>query len=389
MALPEDRSIDPSKFPAKVRRFVEPGAPPQMRMMVARGMVPMKPLVQVCALYQLWVTGDDAVRREAELAVGKIPVGTVRSIAQERILPVVLDWLADRFRDNLRVVRTLLSNRQTDGDTFLRLAKTANEEMCEALATNQARLLDTPGLIEALYLNRNTRASTADRVADFGIRNGVDLSTLPCYEEMVAAIQGSTPLDADQAAAADAAFREAQAAVAQIDDAEAERQADELEREERDAAARRSAGQPEEPEAPRKKLSAAGRIRELNIAQKVRMATIGNKTERGLLIRDSNKIVSRAVIRSPAISDSEALAYASIKSLPDEVVNFMASNKKWIRHYQMKKTLIMNPKCPTADAIRFLRHMRQGDLKAIARSRGLPGPVAKAAKQLLKQRMGG
>jgi hypothetical protein len=376
MALPDNRAIDPAKFPAKVRRFVEPDAPAQMQMMLARGMVPLKPLVQVCALYQLWVTGDAPLRAAAEQSLAKLPVGTVRQVAAERLLPVVLDWIALQFKNNLRIVRTILSNAQTDGDTFLSLAQGADESLCEALANNQARLLSTPGLIEALYLNRNLRASTADRIVDFGVRNDVDLSSLPCYEEVVAALKGTAPLSAEEAQAQDEAFRAVQEVTADLSDDDAQREGEAL---------ARAQPQPEEEE-PSKK-SAAGRIRDLNIAQKVRLATIGSKGERAILIRDSNKMVSRAVIRSPAISDSEALAYAGIKSLPDEVVKFMAANKKWIRHYQMKKALIMNPKCPTAEAIRFLRHMRAGDLKAIARSRGLPGPVSKAAKQMIKSRL--
>lgn len=379
MALPTERGIDPAKFPEKVRKFVDPNAPAQMRMMLARGMVPMKPLVQVCALYQLWATGDGALKMAAQSSVEGMPVATIRSIAAERILPVVLDWLADRFSTNLRVVRTIVSNPQTDGETFLRLAASADESLCEAIALNQARLLDTPGLIEALYMNRHLRASTADRIVDFGVRNNIDLSSLPCYDEVVAAIQGSAPAtDAAAAEAVDAAFRAAQEATAELDDEGAEREARALER---------ALQAPEEPDEQPSKKSAAGRIRDLGIAQKVRLAMIGTKSERSILIRDTNKIVARAVIRSPAVSDSEAISFASMKTLPDEVIKYITTNKKWIRHYQMKKALVMNPKTPTADAIRFLRHLRSPDLKAIARSRGVPGPVAKSAKQLLRQRI--
>lgn len=378
MALPTERGIAPAKFPEKVRKFVDPNAPAQMRMMLARGMVPMKPLVQVCALYQLWVTGDDTLRMAAQTSVEALPPATIRSIAGERLLPVVLDWLADRFSADLRTLRTIVSNPQTDGETFLRLAASADESLCEALALNQARLLDTPGLIEALYLNANLRASTADRIVDFGVRSQLDLSSLPCYEEVVAAIQGTAPVSAADADAMDAAFRAAQEATAALDDEAAEREA---------AALERAQKAPEQAEAQPSKKSAAGRIRDLSIAQKVRLAMIGTKSERSILIRDTNKIVSRAVIRSPAISDSEAIKYASMKSLPDEVVKYITTNKKWLRHYQMKKALVTNPKTPTALAIRLLRHMRSSDLKAIARSRGLPGPVAKSAKQLLKSRI--
>ena len=378
MALPTERGIDHTKFPEKVRKFVDPNAPAQMRMMLARGMVPMKPLVQVCALYQLWVTGDGALRMAAQSSVEALPVATIRSVAGERILPVVLDWLADRFSTNLRVIRTIVTNPQTDGETFLRLAANADEALCEAIALNQARLLDTPGLIEALYLNRNLRASTADRIVDFGVRSNLDLSTLPCYDEVVAALQGTAPLSGADADAVDLAFRAAQAAAAELDDESVEREARALER---------AQAAPDEPEAKVSKKSAAGRIRDLGIAQKVRLAMIGTKSERSILIRDTNKIVARAVIRSPAVSDSEAISFASMKTLPDEIIKYITTNKKWLRHYQMKKALVMNPKTPTAVAIRLLRHLRSPDLKAIARSRGVPGPVMKSAKQLLKSRI--
>ena len=114
---------------------------------------------------------------------------------------------------------------------------------------------------------------------------------------------------------------------------------------------------------------------------------MGNSAERGILIRDSNKVVARTVIRSPAVTDSEVLAYAKNKSLIDEVISFIATNRKWTRHYAVKLNLVKNPKTPTSDAMRFLTHLRLSDLRTVAKSRDVPGPISKAAKNMIKTRM--
>ena len=54
---------------------------------------------------------------------------------------------------------------------------------------------------------------------------------------------------------------------------------------------------------------------------------MGSPTERAILIKDSNKVVARTAIRSPAVSDSEVIKYSKNKSLLDEVITFIASNK--------------------------------------------------------------
>lgn len=374
MALPEDKRIDASKFPPQFQNLIAPDAPDAIKQMAAKGLLPMPPLVQVCVLYQLQLTGTDALRSQATDTARKMTPATVQQVAKEPLLPVVLDWLADLFYSDLAVLRPILLNPKTDGDTLVRIARLGDENTTEMIALNQARLLNTPGLIQALYMNRNTRASTADRIVDFGVRNQVDLSDLPCYEEILAAIEGIEPLTPEQQAAADAAFRESAAVAATEVVEEIDELPDHVE-------------PPTLEEEPYRNHSTAGRIALLNIAQRVRLAMLGSRGDRQVLIKDSNKIVMRAVIRSPAVSDTEAMMYAGIKSLPEEVVGFIARNKKWIRHYQMKKLLIYNPKTPIGDSIRFLNFMRPGDLKAIGMSRSLPGPVAKAASNMLKARM--
>lgn len=398
MALPEDRLIPVEKFPDKVRKFVSPKAPPPMKAMVARGMVPMKPLVQVCALYQIAARDGGDLANDAARTVRGLPPGTLRSIAKEPLLPVVLDWLATLFEDSREILQPIVLNKRVDTETLLRVAEESSDgAVLELIANNQARLLEAPALIEALFLNRAMRASSVDRMLDFAARNNVALPNIPEYQAIVAAIAGDLPQSEEEARAADARFAEVQAhldglagrteeeieevASAYADESEAEAPAAQ------EKARQKAEPEPEEEEGKKRSSSAAGRIRDLNVAQKVRLAMMGNATERGILIRDTNKIVCRAVIRSPAVSDSEAMIYAKNKSLLDEVIGYIASNKKWIRHYQMKLALVQNPKTPVGDAMRFLNYLRVNDLRLVARSKGVPGPITKAAKQLIKTRM--
>ncbi len=389
MALPDDRTIDTSKFPEKVRRFVAPEAPAPMKLMLARGLVPMKPLVQICALHQLAHAERGDVATTARDSALKMPVATVVQIAQQPLLPVVLDWMADVFASAREVLQAIVLNRLTDIDTLVRMAKRGDEEITEVIARNQQRLLESAALVEALYLNRNTRASTADRVIDFAARNDMDLSRIPGYQEILAAVRGEdianrTP---EQEAAIDAGFKDVSSIFANLPDDFG----DELELDLGDGSpesgkARRAEEQAAQEEADTGK-SAAGRIRDMNVAQKVRLASMGNKSERAILIGDTNKIVSRAVIRSPAVNDQEVMGYAGNKSLDEEVIRYIASQRKWTRHYRVKKALVENPKCPVALAMAFLPHLRVADLRGVSRSKSVPPSVSKAAKEMLKARM--
>jgi len=388
VALPEDKLIPMDKFPQAARRFVQPNAPARLKDMMASGLVPLKPVVQICALYQIAMCEEGALRDKAVQSARSLPNTSVSQLVRQPMLPQVLDWLATIYAGDKQILRGILLNSVTDDETVLRVADTADEATCDLIAQNQTRLLRSPSLIEALYFNPSARASTVDRMLDFAARNQLALPAIPDYEAIVAEIGGAIPQTDAEAAEADAAFRDAQDALKELvgdgSDESLEQAGNVI------ADGLRSARDFEtsdgEAEAASRKKSAAGRIRDLNIAQKVRLALMGTSTERAILIRDTNKVVARTVIRSPAVTDAEAMAYAKNKSLIDEVISFIASNRKWTRHYGVKLNLIKNPKTPISDALRFLSHLRISDLRLVAKSRDVPAPIAKAAKNLVKTR---
>ncbi len=374
-------------FPEKIRKFFEPGAPRPLQLMMARGLVPMQPGMQLCALAILCESEDSEVSEAAKEGAGKLSPDLLKQQASGRLPGEVFDWIAHRWKDSA-LWQQLALNPSLPDATFLYLAQEGDEAVCEICAQNQQRILKDPAVVQALYFNRNARASTIDRTVDFAARNGLDLSGIPCAEEIIAAIKGENLAErtAEEASAIDAAF-------AKMNEISADEIAAEKARK-----ARQEGEEPEpEPEAPKeesaedakRKGSAIATINQLNVAQRVRLAILGTQGERMALINDPNKIVSRAVIRSPGVQIQEAMQYAHNKSLPDEIVVYMANNKKWTRYYQMRLALVQNPKTPISTSITFLSTLRSPDLRIIARSKGIPQQLCRLAKEFAAKRSGG
>ena len=366
------------KFPETTRRFVEPSAPHRVKVMVADGLVPMKPIIQVCCLYQFGVGDHSELTEKAIESLRRLPSSTLIDVAKSPLLGNVLHWMCEHLRDLREVVRTILTNQKTPIETLIMVAKSADEDTCELIARNQIRLMESTTLVETLFLNPNMRSSSVDRMLDFAARNEMKLENIPGYDEMLADFIGRELPSEDEAAQNDEIFRTL------VDEAQRENQESQAAQ---TPTVAKSFAVAQEEEPPKRRGSAAGRIRELNVAQKVRLAMMGSPTERGILIKDTNKVVARTVIRSPAVSDSEVISYSKNKALLDEVITYIANNKKWTRHYQVKKNLAMNPKTPMTTAMRFLTHLRTPDLRLIAKSRDIPSSVANAARNLVKARL--
>lgn len=130
------------------------------------------------------------------------------------------------------------------------------------------------------------------------------------------------------------------------------------------------------------------KIIKMSIPQKVRLAMVGNREARNILILDHNKAVVMAVLRSPKLTENDVFTYAQQRNLSEEVYKYIARNKNWIKNYAIKLALVNNPKTPLAVALRFLDHLQERDLKNLSRSKNVSNVLAKAAAQLLLKRAG-
>ena len=354
---------------AKLRRFADPSAPKPARMMAAKGLVPLGGAELVTLLCQLGAASDRDLGDQARETLAGLPDNLLLESADQPLPAPILHALAQHFAKRSDVLERIVQNTATDSATIEIIARTAEERLTEIIAVNQERLLLAPEIIEALYKNRNTRMSTADRIVELAARHGLDLKGIPSFRAHVEALRGQLiPEPCEEALPGDSIFREALAADGDEDaiDLTSDADADEQEK------------------LKDKFRPLAFRIREMNAAEKIRLATIGDAAARALLIRDPNRTVSHAAISSPSLTENEASAFAHSKEISEDILRYIGNRCEWLRSYEIKRALAFNPKTPSGIALRFINHLRPNDLKVLAKGRSVPGAVKSAAMHRLE-----
>jgi len=126
-----------------------------------------------------------------------------------------------------------------------------------------------------------------------------------------------------------------------------------------------------------------GKIQNMSVMQKIKLARFGNAEARSILIRDRNKLVSSAAIRSPKVGESEVLSFAKSRAVSDEILRVIGSTREWSKSRAIKHALVMNPKTPVAISMKFLGHLTDGELNHIMKSKDVAAPVAQQARRML------
>jgi hypothetical protein len=124
------------------------------------------------------------------------------------------------------------------------------------------------------------------------------------------------------------------------------------------------------------------RVLNMGVGEKVKLAFTGNKEARDILIRDANKMVAMAVVKSPKIQENEIEAISKSRQVAEDVLRHIATTKEWIKSYQIKYNLSSNPKTPLPLAMKLLVQLREPELKKLAKDKGVSQFLATQARRL-------
>ena len=130
-------------------------------------------------------------------------------------------------------------------------------------------------------------------------------------------------------------------------------------------------------------------IKEMSVGHKIKLAYKGNKEARSILIRDTNKSVAVAVIKSGRLSDGEVAQYAGNRNLVDDVIREIANNKEYTRKYPVKVALVANPKTPLPKAISFIQSLHKKDLQQLCRNKNVPSALRRLAIKYFRDKYTG
>lgn len=128
------------------------------------------------------------------------------------------------------------------------------------------------------------------------------------------------------------------------------------------------------------------RISRLTAAEKIALALKGNQEERLVLVRDSNKIVARAVLQSPKLTDAEIEAYASMKSVTEEVLRLIAINRGFMKNYAVVRALVNNPRAPIDVTLPLLNRLNERDLKGLMLNKNVAEVLRSMSTKMVKQK---
>jgi len=251
------------------------------------------------------------------------------------------------------------------------------ESFIEALKRPQAlpalfayagkNLSDKPGVCDAMVQNKNCSAANlvpaVRHLSTLGIQALMEeLDRVSESPALAAALEHSSSLTADQ-----------------------KHQLHELHGTAIDEAVLAEAAAEAEPDVARRQ-TLLQKLAKMTVAERVQFAIKGGSEARRTLIRDSNKVVQRAVLQSPKLTDQEVEAFASMSSLTDEILRLIATNRNFRKNYVVVRNLMNNPKCPLDVTLHMLPLLNAVDLKKLSTNKNIPDTLRTTANKLHRQR---
>jgi hypothetical protein len=132
--------------------------------------------------------------------------------------------------------------------------------------------------------------------------------------------------------------------------------------------------------------SIALRVRAMAVGERIKLALLGNKEARAVLLRDSNRIIPRFVLQNPRITEEEIVAITNSRTVDEELLRIIAEHRAWTKNYQVRLGLVSNPRTPIGIAMRLLSTVEGRDLRRLAKSKNIPAAVAAQARRMVASR---
>ena len=128
------------------------------------------------------------------------------------------------------------------------------------------------------------------------------------------------------------------------------------------------------------------KMAKMNIVQRMQRAVKGGREERLFLIKDPNKIVQRAVLQSPRLTDLEVEGFSAMANVSTEVLRIISMNRAFMKSYVVAKNLTKNPKTPLDISLHLLPRLTPQDLKFLCGNKNVPETLRSTAMKLHRSR---
>ncbi len=135
-----------------------------------------------------------------------------------------------------------------------------------------------------------------------------------------------------------------------------------------------------------KKLNIQQLIQKMTAPQKIKLALVGGKDARALLIHEASKMIATTVLDNPRITIGEIEFFARSTNISEDVMRKIGTNGEWSKKISVVSALVNNPKTPVGISLAFVNRLSDRELGILEKSRNVPAPVRAAARNYLVKR---
>lgn len=261
---------------------------------------------------------------------------------------IVLEALSTK---NLNILIKVIHNQAIPYEFLLKIAEKGDLAMLEALLDNQIKLIAYPQIMDVMELNpeiSNYVKGKIQELRDFYLKEGAT-EEIP-FEDILEDVK---EIFVEEMKAAGEVEKAGEAPLKVIEE---------------------------------KALTELQSINKMSVSDRLKLALVGTKTQRTILIKDSNKMVVNAVVDSPKLSAEEVILFIRNKSTPGEIINKISNNREWIKNYQVALSLVQNPKTPIKSALGFIKMLHLKDLQQVVRDKNMSPVIRALAVNFYKQK---
>ena len=299
----------------------------ERKLAVCTGGAHLSPVDRAEVLAVLAADPDEMVAERAHGALlSQPPESFVEALKRENALPALFHYAAKHLSDKPGICDAMVQNKNCKAEFLVPVVRHLSTLGIQALMEELDRVSESPALAAALEHSTSLTADQKNQLHELHV-------------------EGNTP---DHAALAEAA------ALAEPDEG--------------------------------RRQTLLQRISKMTVAQRVQFAIKGGSDARRTLIRDSNKVVQRAVLQSPRLTDQEVEAFAAMANLTDEILRLMANNRAFRKNYVVVRNLINNPKTPLDVTLHMLPMLNAQDLKRLTMNKNVPETLRTTALKLQRTR---
>jgi len=109
------------------------------------------------------------------------------------------------------------------------------------------------------------------------------------------------------------------------------------------------------------------RIRELDAPQRIQLASKADRAERVILSRDTMAPVLLNLLSNPQVDSENVLAITKSPYASPDILQRVASDRRWLASADIRIALVRNPKTPTTIAQRLLETLPLNELRTLAK----------------------